>query len=1263
MIEPAWTKSQQDGISASGQSLLVSAAAGSGKTAVLAERCAHLICDAKPACNVDQLLVVTFTENAAAEMKNRIQQALRRRYQKEPTARLARQVALVESANVSTVHGFCRRLLMQYYNLAQLDPNFQIIDPEEAMLRRTELAREVLREKYQDPSGDFHRFVDCYADGDDELLIPRILSASATLASLVDPAGWMRRSLEQIEQGAKQPLKNSAIGQQFLQQIDRALRGLTDRSKNAAQTLQRMKGFDAYIKHLSQLDSILAHWQQTFAKNGLDALAKAMAETEMPRAPSVASSVPHKDRAKSIVDAVKEEMKAGLLGEAGMMSEALWRDGMARTLPHARMFLALVEDFQKAYQAAKSDERVLDFADLERMTLKLLLSPSSGTPGEGRGGGNSAIGNRQSGIVPSPVALACHDRFLHVLVDEYQDINELQDAILTLVSRECRQNCGGYFGNLFCVGDVKQSIFRFRLAEPGRFLDRQKRFAASAQSAGRVITLRENFRSRAPLLDAVNAVFQRLMTASSAEIEYDESHRLCAGAKFPPAIPGQSFPGAPLELHLLEAPPRGGQSDTSEAPPADDESQGQAELERTDYEALLLATRIRQITGHESSQPMLVSARQPDDTAALRPAGFGDIVILLRAMQNKAERFAGILRAHNIPVHNEGGSGFFQAMEIRDMLSLLAVLDNQQQDIPLAAVLRSPLAAIAEADDALARIRLAYRDNDVPFHQAVVRYANEQNDELAARLRDVLQQLQGWRDLATKRPVAELVWTIYNDSGYLAFCAGFSDGPQRTANLVHLHERASQFGSFTRQGLDRFLRFIDNLRNETDVNLPSVNSQADGSVRIMSIHRAKGLEFPIVMLPDLGKRHNLRDTAGPILLDRAAGLGLAVVDLDRRISYASLPQTVVANSIYYQSLAEELRLLYVAMTRAKEHLILVGTMPGDMPQRWEDQWTGHDAVLPEDAFAAGKTFLDWLGPVSIMTPETFTTQLHDRAEIETWTVPHTAAEKLSEFQQTLAQLQPLPVDAVQASDPEAKEVIARFNRCYQYEQFTTTPAVAAVTSLAKHQPLPPPAGTPLTPSPGTPGEGWGEGQSAIGNRQSAMQRKLDLPRFTQAQFTPAATDIGNYTHLVLQHLDFTRSAEEQYQRFVQRKIITAEQLQHVDRAAVQWVVDSPAGQLMARRDARVMPELAFVLANGPGSQGLDRPLIRGRIDVLVHAADKLTIIDYKTDRVSVGPQLDARVADYTEQMKYYRAAILQITGKTVDEVLLVFLTPKVIRKV
>ncbi len=365
--------------------------------------------------------------------------------------------------------------------------------------------------------------------------------------------------------------------------------------------------------------------------------------------------------------------------------------------------------------------------------------------------------------------------------------------------------------------------------------------------------------------------------------------------------------------------------------------------------------------GNGPSPRMNVCKADPAGQPIMVPIDFGDIVILLRAMQHKADHFADVLRAHGIPVHSEGGGGFFGATEVRDIICLLQILDNQQQDIPLAAVLRSPLSGLPNPDDALARIRLAYCDdaNPIPFHEAVRRYAEEKDDELAAFLGDFLNRLHEWRDQANKRPVAELLWRLYEDTGYLAFCGGLEDGRQRVANLLHLHERAGQFGSFLRQGLYRFLRFLENLREQKDAPRPSPIGQAEQVVRIMSIHRSKGLEFPVVLIPDLGKQHNLSDTKQTILVGRQSGLGMSVVDQDRLIRYPSLASTLVRQSLLRQTISEELRLLYVAMTRAKEHLILVATCGETDRQGWISQWTGHAGPLPPDAVQSASA--SWIG--------------------------------------------------------------------------------------------------------------------------------------------------------------------------------------------------------------------------------------------------------------------------------------------------------------
>lgn len=1230
-----WTPRQWEGITTAGRSLLVSAAAGSGKTAVLAERCAHLVCDAEEPCDVDELLVVTFTESAAAEMRSRIQQAVtqrvtgRRAGGGDEKDRLTRQLALVEHAQVSTVHGFCSRVLRQNFNLLGLDPNFQILDGDEADLLRSEVARDLFHRRYElDESGDFQRLIDSYGEGDDERLIRQVVRTHELLCSLVDPDGWIERTRSRIAEASKGQLESSALGKELVGEISTTLSRLSAKTADAIRTLISMRGFDKYVEQLREIQACVQHWQGVLKSDGIDGLNGELADFELPRAPTIRGEIAGKEIAKALLDSVKGQITAGPLTEFLILSGTQWQEGLQSILPHAEEFLDLVAEFAGHYREAKDTARGLDFSDLERLALQVLRDPDS------------------SELKPSVVARGYHRQYRHVLVDEYQDINEIQDAILTLVSRECVAHERRMKANLFCVGDVKQSIFRFRLAEPARFLDRQSRFRKSdANKVGQVIDLRENFRSRAPLLEAINRVFERVMTGEAAEIEYDDSHRLVAGATYPPEDGVRCFRGAPIELHLLPDNLSGsqGEEESEETPGAD------PDLERADYEATLLAHRIREITGMDGSSPTQICERDGAGEAKLRPARFGDIVILLRSLKFKADRFADVLRRHGIPVHSEGGTGFFQSEEIRDVLALLSVLDNQQQDIALAAVLRSPLAAIPKPDDALARIRLAYPiikgTESLPFHQAVVRYAEEQGDELAARLRDFLRQLADWRDDARKRPVAEVLWEIYDRTGYLAYCEGLEDGSQRVANLIYLHERARQFGTFLRQGLYRFMRFIDGLRLEKDLGRPSVASEAEQVVRIMSVHRSKGLEFPIVLLPDLGKRINLEDTRGAILVDRCAGLGMSVVDEARRIRYPSLASVLVKRALLRQTLAEELRLLYVAMTRAREHLILVGTCRENACEKWAGAWRGRAGPLPADEFLGARTVLDWIGPVSAMTagtsPPVFDVRQHTIDEILAWPNPKDLRGKFSPRQEAMAALRPL--EPAPPPNPTAETLIERFSAGYRHQPFIDVPAALAATAVAK------------------------------GNSFAARSgAELSLPAFYVTDRAPSGADVGQSTHLLLEHLDFRRTCDaddvaSQIEELLAKKILTPPDAARIDRAAIHWMMSGEVGRLLRGSADQVRREVPFALTvpaqrigEVPASADpLDQVMIRGRIDVLVPDGDGIAVVDYKTDRIEP-EQIAARAEQYGEQMALYREAVGKIAGRPVSAVYLVFLAPRVI---
>jgi ATP-dependent helicase/nuclease subunit A len=633
-----------------------------------------------------------------------------------------------------------------------------------------------------------------------------------------------------------------------------------------------------------------------------------------------------------------------------------------------------------------------------------------------------------------------------------------------------------------------------------------------------------------------------------------------------------------------------------------------------------------------------------------RPIEYRDIVILLRSMRYHADEYADVLRQRGIPVFNAGGGGYFDAMEVRDMLSLLRLLDNQQQDIPMAAVLRSPLSGLPRAEDALARIRLAFVQE--PFHRAVVRYAGERQDELAAKLRDFLHELDEWRQLVRQRPVADLIWTIYERTGYLAFCNGLENGQQRCANLLHLYERARQFGTFSRQGLYRFIRFLESLREETDAAQAPQISEAENVVRIMSIHKSKGLEFPVVIVPEMGKRINFQGCSGNIVADRRGYLGLCAVDEKKRIRYPSLASMLVSERLRRQTIAEELRVLYVAMTRAKEHLILVGTCGGNASEKWGRAWDLHAGPLPPNTILSARTMLDWLGPVAAALSgdggRTIQVYDHPGEEIGQWMAEMGEKREKTEAAGKLVNLEPLEVEP--AENAAAARVIERLAWAYPHGAFSLLQASAAVTEVAKEK-------------------GGAHGlQASRATQTPAVDMALAEPRCLREEVQVSPAERGTAVHLFMEHLDFGGACDEvdlagQRDRLVARKIMSAAQAEAVreEMGTVRWFLETDLGRLVRRQAAVLRRELALNYAlpaerliEAASGEAMDQVMVRGRIDLLAPDGEQLVLVDYKTDRV-FGGALAERSEFYRPQMRMYREAMERITGRGVSGAYLVFL--------
>jgi len=1241
MAEFTWTAAQRAAIETTGQSVLVSAGAGSGKTAVLAARCAYLVSEARAPCNIDELLVVTFTDAAAAEMRQRIAQALRRRMAAAPQqGRIRYQLALLDSAQISTIHAFCRRLLNRYFAQADIDPQAPIMDPQDALLLQQETATVAFEQLAREEGRDGEAFLDlvaAYGGGGERALQRLILKTSDFLDSLPDPDGWIEEAQDRFQSASPADLAGF-----WLDQLRATLCAeLTEQSRTVEKQLHRLSAgpahLAAFVSPLSDYRDALGDWLERLRHDPppktIDSICTdEIARFEFPGIPTKRGRG-YKDlgeteqaefaAAQDLVSGVRDKLcKNRLIESFARFTCADWAEGLARTAPHVRTFLSILQSIRKQYQTAKANLGVIDFSDLQRVTLDLLRDEATG------------------------IAARLRNDFWHVLVDEFQDVNPIQAEILRLISHESDP---ARPGNLFAVGDVKQSIYRFRLAEPELFLERHHAFQKTVPqtdrgAAGRAIHLVENFRSDRKVIKAINAVFEKIMAPDLGGIAYDEHARLKYGLSDTGPAGGPA-----LELHVLQKLSRADEAG------GDDESEA-LDWQQIEREAYVIAERI----------------------GALVQQGrrYGEIVILQRSMKTRTALLARTLSQLDIPVFADGSGGFFESIEVLDMLALLSLLDNAQQDIPLAAVLRCPIFGEPLTDEQLAEVRIALPEAErgLPFHFAVQQYAKSGRDPaLKSRLTTILGQLHHWRHRSRRRPLADVLWQIYEESGYPSRVGGLRDGKQRRANLLQLHEYARRFGDFRRQGLHRFLRFIDTLRESgEDLDAGTVSAPGGDVVRIMTIHRSKGLEFPVVFLGELGKRFNLSDARGSILVDRRLGIGMQAVDVDRRITYPTLPHRLVARAVKDQSLAEELRILYVAMTRAKEKLILVGT--GNPPELSASTIEDGDPLpLLDRQGAAG--MLDWVagaiaaqsaGRVALLTDPpnedaVFAMRHYSAGEMSQWRIEPQLPTQFTRRLQRLAQMEPLgdQSTAVQAS-PAVDVTCRRLTTPYAAQGLTHIPAVVAASAL-KHR-------YNTLHDAEDPAVDWSAEQNT--GALSAKGRRFKSPDFLSESRSPDPASLGTWTHSLLQHLDLARPCDKtdlnrQRRELVSAGAISRDEADAIDLDAIAWFFTTPLGARLRQTSTRHLREWPFTLGIDPdryspeagtGDQE-DIVLVRGIIDLLFDAGEGWEILDYKTDDVS-GEDLQGRADLYAGQLRIYADATEAVWGARPRRCWLAFLAAR-----
>lgn len=1183
-----WTDEQWKAIHAGGQDILVAASAGSGKTAVLVERIINKILSPVNPVDIDQLLVVTFTNAAAAEMRNRIGEALEKALTKDPLSEhIRKQLSLLNRASISTLHSFCLDVVRKYYFLIDIDPGFRIADEAEAELLRSDVLDDLLEEEYGTEGNEaFFALVDTFTgDRSDVKLEEMILAVYDFARANPSPEKYLKSMLEMYRPEEHVPLEELPFVQPLLADIAFQLEGAKAYIERALELSRKPCGpaplAENFLDDLRQIDMLLASKDESWEK-----LYEAMQAFSMTRARPcrgeefdgelLERAKAFRNKAKDIIQGLRDELFS-------RSPESFLRD-LRELAPHVQTLVSLVRKFAVRFSKAKAEKGIVDFADLEHYALKIL----------GRNAGNGEF-------QPTEAALSYRKQFKEVLVDEYQDTNMVQEAILRLVTRG-----GENEGNLFMVGDVKQSIYRFRLAEPHLFLQKYQRFTTDGKKSGLRIDLNRNFRSRKEVLSATNFIFKQIMGEKVGEIPYDEAAELVKGA----AYPEDEF--YPAEFILIS---RKGKDDANQLQ-TEENLLERSHLEQAQLEAKAMAAIIKKLIADRKN------IYNPK-TGQSRPIMYRDIVILLRSM-GWAPQIMDELKSQGIPVYADLRTGYFEATEVSVMLSLLKVIDNPYQDIPLAAVLRSPIVGLNEEE--LAVIRISNKKGS--FYEALKTYcstAESKDEALNEKTARFLRSLEKWRTQSRQGSLSELIWQIYCETRFYDFVGGLPGGKQRQANLRSLYDRARKYEETSFRGLFRFLRFIERMRERGgDMGTARSLGEQEDVVRIMTIHSSKGLEFPVVFLPGLARQFNFQDLHQTYLLDKDFGIAVKFVDAEKRISRPSLPQLAFRRKKKLELLAEEMRVLYVALTRSKEKLYLLASVTDleTILDKWSEQLTNTEWLLKDFDRASARSFLDWLGPALVRHKDCAVFRTKDSAA----SIPEEIAAHPSRWKIRIMEDRELLEEAtgekddgngidfmelvsggkpVPAQSGHHEQIRILLNWQYPYQEASSHLAKQSVSELKRTREL-------LDEYSGT--------RLIAGNRPV-----LARPRFMQEK-TLNPAERGTVMHLVMQHIDFSRPVTEEtvsllLDDMVRKEILTVEQKNAVDIMQIVAFFETELGRriLNARKVMREVPFSAAFSSKKvyPDWQGDDETvLIQGVVDCIFEDEKGLVLVDYKTDAIT-----------------------------------------------
>ncbi|PKM65569.1 MAG: helicase-exonuclease AddAB subunit AddA [Firmicutes bacterium HGW-Firmicutes-2] len=1190
MSEVRFTEQQSKVIMTHGRNLLVSAAAGSGKTAVLVERIIRMITDQSEPISIDSLLVVTFTNAAASEMRERVASALYSAIEQDPTnLYLQQQLTLLPSASIMTLHAFCLQVIKNYFYKINLDPSFKIGDEIELTLMQNEVLGEVIETFYTEGDANYLEFIESYAPGkSDKAVEALVLSVYKLSRSHPMPEKWLASSIDLLDIKNLDQWYESPYITYMMEEIFEQIKDLKLLSREAAEIIETdirlkpmMETLIIYDTYLSDLESV---------KDNRIFVFEILNNLDYPRAKSAKRGTEPEvcEPVKALIGRIKDQLKT-MQNQYGFDYDEHFIKMTAISHGHMKTLASIIQAFSEAYQAKKADKNMIDFNDIEHFALDILLEDNG---------------------IPSEVAKIYADRFVEIMVDEYQDSNLVQETLIQSVSRITEGK-----PNIFMVGDMKQSIYKFRLAKPELFSEKYDTYTTE-DSHYQKIELHQNFRSRKQILDMTNYLFTQLMSRKIGDVHYDASAALNLGADY--KIESDVYN---TEVVLIER-------------------EGFRGLTTRQIEAQTVAVEIQKLMAMDP--PMMVYDGQEKIERRL---AYKDIVILMRTMTGWSEAFVETFAGYGIPVASRVATGYFDTIEIKTLLNILRIIDNPKQDIPLLAVLRAPMFGFK--GDELVTLRLT--DTDVDFHSALTIYYNSiiGNTPLDQKVIEFHDALYRWRQVKNSLSLYGLVQKIFEDTGYYDYVSMMLGGPRRQANLDMFLDQVHRYEQTSFKGLFNFLRYMDHMKKHSiDQGEALLHDEQGNQVTIMSIHGSKGLEYPVVILPALSKLFNKNDIKQSVLIHQEFGFGTDTILSKERIKIQSPIKEVLKSKMDQELKSEELRILYVALTRAREKLILIGSVKNMEKQieKWSRALSTQNTHLGYLTIKSCQNYLDWImlalirhsqakalyantgieyfGKITLQSIEPDVT-IHQKTYIDYHSDPSILKKFTSESQEKKTQLD--------------LDFESRMAWTYPYDTLTKMDISQSVSEIKRLEE---------------------EIHSTLPTREKSSIK----PVFIAGEQPMTGAQRGQAYHKVMYHLDFLSQMEEKtiadsIQELCQNQIITDREAGSISPKLIKAFLDSDIGKRAKNAASRgqLIKEKPFVIGLEPeleaGVVTTEYRMVQGVIDLFFEEDEGLVIVDYKTDHISEGA-IDELTKRYSTQMRYYKKALEQGTGKKVKAIYL-----------